>query len=109
MSIDAYVLKQKNELVEKIYTPIMSREFFVKCVMPAVETQGLNWLRGLSVGIDVNNENIASVTNELSMLKRWGRDNLNKEDYTYLDERIARLESMLAKVFQLEEVTVFIG
>ncbi len=109
MSIDAYILKQKNETNEKMYTPIMSQEFFIKCVIPGIEAERLNWLRGLSVGIDVNEDNLLSVRNELVKLKEWGENNLSKADYAYLNERISRLEAMLDKAFQFEEVTVFIG
>ena len=109
MSLDSYILKQKNESQEKLYTPIMSKKFFEECVIPAIEAENLIWLRGLSVGIDVNKENLEIVLNELSRLKKWGKNNLSKEEYAYLNERISRLEAMLDKAFQLEEVTVFIG
>ena len=109
MSIDAFVIKPENEVTKKLYTPVMSQRFFQKCVMPAIDAENLNWLRGLSVGIDVNMGNLKSFSNELFKLKEWSKNNLNKEDYAYLNERISRLEAMLDKAFQLEEVTVFIG
>lgn len=109
MSIDAYILKQKNETLIKLFTPVMSQKFFVKCVIPAIEAENLIWIRGLSVGIDVNKENLDSVLNELFKLKEWGKNNLSKEENEYLNERISRLNDMLDKAFQLEEVTVFIG
>jgi hypothetical protein len=109
MSIDAYILIQKDNLSENLYTPIMSKEFYNKYLISAIEANQLNWLKGIAVGIDVDKKNLSCILKELSLLKEWTENNLEKKELDYFNERISRLKSMLDKAFLREDVVVFIG
>lgn len=108
MSIDAFILEPKNTESD-LYTPIISRKFYDKCWVPAIDELNLHWLRGLAVGIDLTKEYLPNFLNEIYQLKEWSKGKLNESDNCYMIERITRLETMLEKAFQNEAVVVFIG
>lgn len=110
MSIGIIIDEPRNEKEQLFFIPVATEEVFSSYWLKASNELQLSWVPIFETGIVIEIEDMPVILRELGSVKEWIEKNVRDIDIkTDLEKRLNYILETLPKVFEDENIKVYVG
>lgn len=110
MSVALMIDNPRNEEEDRLYIPVAGEATFEKFWQEGAKQLGLEWVPFFQFGIVIGWERRSIVILELKKVRSWFLMNISDQELAaHLSERVMNILHAIVKIFEDQELRVFIG